>query len=91
VVDSVKVSDSTKITDSLKVTYTSKLLVFPSLKIKSYWIAFTFRTIKSKTSLRLGFRLFWTRKNDYFTSVKKIIKIGFPMLPILRSGILALI
>jgi uncharacterized protein YaaW (UPF0174 family) len=62
VVDSVKVSDSTKITDSLKVTYTSKLLVFPSLKIKSYWIAFTFRTIKSKTSLRLGFRLFWTRK-----------------------------
>lgn len=72
VVDSVKVSDSTKITDSLKVTYTSKLLVFPSLKDKKLLDSIYFQNNKIKDFSEAGLQAFLDKeKNDYFTSVKK--------------------
>ncbi|MFS4428963.1 RsiV family protein [Chryseobacterium sp. S90] len=70
-VDSVKVNDSTKITDSLKVSYTSKLLVFPSLKDKKLLDSIYFQNEKIKDFSKAGLQAYLDReKNDYFSSIK---------------------
>lgn len=72
VVDSVKVSDSTKITDSLKVSYTSKLLVFPTLKDKKLLDSIYFQNEKIKDFSKTGLQAYLdSEKNSYFNSVKK--------------------
>ncbi|KAA2220548.1 RsiV family protein [Chryseobacterium sediminis] len=71
VVDSVKVNDSTKITDSLKVSYTSKLLVFPSLKDKKLLDSIYFQNEKIKDFSKAGLQAYLDKeKNGYFSSVK---------------------
>ncbi|AZA82964.1 DUF3298 domain-containing protein [Chryseobacterium lactis] len=72
VVDSVKVSDSTRITDSLKVTYTSKLLVFPSIKDKKLLDSIYFHDDRIKDYSKAGLQAYLENaKKNYFTSVKK--------------------
>jgi len=72
VVDSVKVNDSTKITDSLKVSYTSKLLVFPTLKDKKLLDSIYFQNEKIKDFSKAGLQAYLDKeKNDYFNSIKK--------------------
>ncbi|NIF06417.1 DUF3298 domain-containing protein [Chryseobacterium sp. Tr-659] len=70
-VDSVKVNDSTKITDSLKVNYTSKLLVFPSIKDKKLLDSIYFQNDKIKDFSKAGLQAYLDKeKNNYFTSLK---------------------
>ncbi len=72
VVDSVKVSDSTRITDSLKVKYTSKLLVFPSLKDKKLLDSIYFQHSKIRDFSKTGLQAYLNKeKADYFSSVKE--------------------
>lgn len=71
VVDSVKVNDSTKITDSLKVSFTSKLLVFPTLKDKKLLDSIYFQNEKIKDFSKAGLQAYLDKeKNDYFNAVK---------------------
>ncbi|MDR6370792.1 hypothetical protein J2795_002504 [Chryseobacterium bernardetii] len=71
VVDSVKVNDSTKITDSLKVSFTSKLLVFPTLKDKKLLDSIYFQNDKIKDFSKAGLQAYLdSEKNSYFNSVK---------------------
>ncbi|OCA72811.1 hypothetical protein BBH99_12810 [Chryseobacterium contaminans] len=72
VVDSVIVKDSTKITDSLKVAYTSKLLVFPTIKDKKLLDSIYFQNDKIKDFSKTGLQAYLeNEKNNYFNSVKK--------------------
>ncbi|WP_312992598.1 RsiV family protein [Chryseobacterium flavum] len=72
VVDSVKVDDSTRITDSLKITYTSKLLVFPTLKDKTLLDIIYFQDKGIKDYSREGIQTYLeNEKKSYFTSTKK--------------------
>lgn len=72
VVDSVIVKDSTKVTDSLKLTYTSKLLVFPTLKDKRLLDSIYFQNDKIKDFSKTGLQAYLEdEKNNYFNSVKK--------------------
>lgn len=72
VVDSVIVKDSTKITDSLKLTYTSKLLVFPTIKDKKLLDSIYFQNDKIKDFSKAGLQAYLeNEKNNYFNSVKK--------------------
>lgn len=71
VVDSVKVNDSTKITDSLKVSFTSKLLVFPTLKDKKLLDSIYFQNVNIKDFSKAGLQAYLdNEKNNYFNSVK---------------------
>lgn len=71
VVDSIIVKDSTKITDSLKLAFTSKLLVFPTLKDKALLdsIYFHYETVKdfSKAGLQTYLE---KEKKSYFNTMK---------------------
>ncbi len=74
-VDSVKINDSIKINDSLTVKYTSKMLVFPTLKSKSLQdsIYFTEKGISdfSKNGLQ---NYLQKSKNEYFNQIRKDAK-----------------
>ncbi|AZB07975.1 DUF3298 domain-containing protein [Chryseobacterium sp. G0162] len=71
-VDSVVIKDSTKITDSLKLTYTSKLLVFPTIKDKALLDSIYFQNDKIKDFSKAGLQAYLeNEKNNYFNSVKK--------------------
>lgn len=71
-VDSVKISDSLKINDSLTVKYTSKMLVFPTLKDQKLLdsIYFTGKGISdfSKNGLQ---NYLQKSKNEYFNQIRK--------------------
>ncbi|WP_027378379.1 RsiV family protein [Chryseobacterium daeguense] len=71
-VDSVKMNDSIKLADSLMVQYSSKMLVFPSIKDKKLLdsIYFTNKNIQdfSKKGIQA---LLEKNKNEYFNTVKK--------------------
>lgn len=72
VVDSVIVKDSTKITDSLKLTYTSKLLVFPTIKDKTLLDSIYFQNDKIKDFSKIGLQAYLeNEKVNYFNSIKK--------------------
>jgi hypothetical protein len=71
VVDSVIVDDSTKIGDSLSLGFTSKMLVFPTLKDKNLLDSIYFNYKGMKDFSRQGLTAFLQKdKNEYFTSVK---------------------
>lgn len=71
IVDSVKVNDSVKITDSLKLSFTSKLLVFPTLKDKKLLDSIYFQNEKIKDFSKAGLQTYLNdEKNNYFNSVK---------------------
>lgn len=71
-VDSVKVNESVKITDSLKLSYTSKLLVFPSLKDKKLLDSIYFQNQKIKDFSKSGLQTYLeNEKNSYFKSMKE--------------------
>ncbi|WP_250253201.1 RsiV family protein [Chryseobacterium sp. Marseille-Q3244] len=71
-VDSLVIKDSTKITDSLKLTYTSKLLVFPTIKDKALLDSIYFQNDKIKDFSKAGLQAYLeNEKNNYFNSVKK--------------------
>lgn len=71
VLDSVKVNDSVKITDSLKLSFTSKLLVFPTLKDKKLLDSIYFQNEKIKDFSKAGLQAYLdNEKNNYFNSVK---------------------
>lgn len=73
--DSVKIDDSIKINDSLTVKYSSRMLVFPSLKDKTLLdsIYFTEKNISdfSKNGLRNHLQ---KSKNEYFNQIRKDAK-----------------
>lgn len=72
VVDSVKVSDSTKIGDSLTVSFTSKLLVFPSLKEKKLLDSIYIYDEGIKDFSKKGLETYLVNhKNEYFKSTEK--------------------
>lgn len=71
VVDSVKVSDSSKIADSLSVKFTSKLLVFPTLKEKKLLDSIYFHEQGIKDFSQKGLQAYLdNQKNEYFKSTK---------------------
>lgn len=71
VIDSAKVSDSSKIADSLKVAFTSKLLVFPTLKEKKLLDSIYFYNKGIKDFSKKGLEAYLdNEKNKYFQSIK---------------------
>ncbi|MFP7657934.1 RsiV family protein [Chryseobacterium proteolyticum] len=82
VVDSVKVSDSTKVNDSLTVKYTSKLLVFPSLKDQKLLDSIYFINKGATDFSKNGIQSYLEReKAEYFNSIRKEAKdlgVSFP-------------
>lgn len=71
VVDSVKVNDSVKIADSLTVRFTSKMLVFPTLKDKTLLDSIYFHHQGIKDFSKKGIEAYLDKdKNEYFKSVK---------------------
>ncbi|PIF45107.1 uncharacterized protein DUF3298 [Chryseobacterium sp. 52] len=71
VVDSVKVSDSSKIADSLTVGFTSKLLVFPTLKDQKLLDSIYFLNQGIKDFSKKGLEAYLdNEKNAYFKSIK---------------------
>lgn len=72
VVDSVKVNDSILLNDSLQLKYSSKVLVFPTIKDKKLLdsIYFTNKNIQdfSKKAIQ---SLIEKEKNDYYNTIKK--------------------
>ncbi|PRB04399.1 DUF3298 domain-containing protein [Chryseobacterium sp. MYb7] len=71
IVDSVKVNDSMKITDSLKLSFTSKLLVFPTIKDKKLLDSIYFQNEKITDFSKAGLQAYLdNEKNNYFNSVK---------------------
>lgn len=72
IVDSVKVSDSTKIGDSLSISFTSKLLVFPSLKEKKLLDSIYINDEGIKDFSKKGLETYLVNhKNEYFKSTEK--------------------
>ncbi|WP_223607477.1 RsiV family protein [Chryseobacterium sp. OSA05B] len=70
-VDSVKVSDSSKIADSLSLKFTSKLLVFPTLKEKKLLDSIYFHEQGIKDFSEKGLQSYLdNQKNEYFKSTK---------------------
>lgn len=70
-VDSVKVGDSSKIADSLTIGFTSKLLVFPTLKDKQLLDSIYFQNKGIKDFTKKGLQAFLdSEKIKYFNSVK---------------------
>lgn len=82
VIDSVKVNDSIKINDSLGIKYTSKLLVFPSLKDQKLLDSIYFYNKGAKDFSKNGLQSYLeNEKTDYFNSMKKEVKdmgVSFP-------------
>lgn len=71
VVDSVIVKDSTKVIDSLKLAFTSKLLVFPTLKDKALLDSIYFQNEKIKDFSKAGLQTYLeNKKNSYFNTMK---------------------
>lgn len=71
IVDSVKVNDSTRIGDSLKVAFTSKLLIFPTLKDKKLLDSIYFHNQGIKDFSKQGLEAYLDKeKNEYFNSIK---------------------
>jgi len=71
-VDSVIINDSTKVADSLTLAFTSKLLVFPSVKDKKLLDSIYFQDPKIKDFSKTGLQTFLeNQKNEYFNSIKK--------------------
>ena len=78
-VDSVKVNDSIKLNDSLTIKYSSKMLVFPSIKDKKLLDSIYFGD-KNVQDLRTDFRRFWKKiRMNTLIILKKIQKTGFPI------------
>ncbi|WP_261511440.1 DUF3298 and DUF4163 domain-containing protein [Chryseobacterium paludis] len=72
IVDSVKVNDSTKISDSLSVQYSSKFLVFPTIKDKKLLDSIYFGNKGINDFSKEGLQnLLQKEKNEYFASIKK--------------------
>ncbi|MDH6253192.1 hypothetical protein M2347_002919 [Chryseobacterium sp. H1D6B] len=72
VVDSVKISDSIKIGDSLSVQYSSKLLVFPTIKDKKLLDSIYFGNKGISDFSKEGLQnLLQKEKNEYFGSIRK--------------------
>ncbi|PWN66346.1 RsiV family protein [Chryseobacterium oncorhynchi] len=70
-VDSVIVKDSTKVIDSLKLAFTSKLLVFPTLKDKALLDSIYFQNEKIKDFSKAGLQTYLeNKKNSYFNTMK---------------------
>ncbi|SIQ45067.1 Protein of unknown function [Chryseobacterium sp. RU37D] len=71
-VDSVKMNDSIKLTDSLKLRFTSKMLVFPTIKDKKLLDSIYFGDKKIQDFSKKGIQaLLEKNKNEYFNTVKK--------------------
>lgn len=71
VVDSVKVNDSTKVNNFLTLSFTSKVLVFPSLKNKILLDSIYSYDPRIKDYSKAGLQAFLeNQKKDYFNSVK---------------------
>ncbi|AZA80068.1 DUF3298 domain-containing protein [Chryseobacterium sp. G0186] len=71
VVDSIIVKDSTKITDSLKLAFTSKLLIFPTLKDKALLDSIYFHHDNVKDFSKSGLQTYVeNEKNSYFNTMK---------------------
>ncbi|WP_089754160.1 RsiV family protein [Chryseobacterium soldanellicola] len=71
VVDSVTVDDSIKLGDSLSLGFSSKLLVFPTLKDKKLLDSIYFNHKGIKDFSKQGLKTFLEKdRNDYFASVK---------------------
>ncbi|SEN06778.1 Protein of unknown function [Chryseobacterium taichungense] len=71
-VDSVKVNDSLKLSDSLIVKYSSKMLVFPSIKDKKLLDSIYFGDKNVQDFSKNGLQaLLEKNKNKYFNDVKK--------------------
>ncbi|MBK1895849.1 RsiV family protein [Chryseobacterium paridis] len=82
VIDSVKVNDSIKISDSLGVKYTSRFLVFPSIKDQKLLDSIYFYNKGLKDFSKNGVQSYLeNEKKDYFNSMKKEAKdlgVSFP-------------
>ncbi len=71
-VDSVKIEDSLKINDSLTVKYTSKMLVFPTLKDKTLLDSIYFSEKNITDFSKNGLRNYLQKsKNEYFNQIRK--------------------
>ncbi|GAA4162269.1 hypothetical protein GCM10022217_29410 [Chryseobacterium ginsenosidimutans] len=72
IIDSVKINDSIKLADSLKVRYTSKMLVFPTIKDKKLLDSIYFGDKNIQDFSKSGLQTFLEKnKNEYFNNVKK--------------------
>lgn len=71
-VDSVKISDSTKLSDSLTVKYTSKMLLFPTVKDKKLLDSIYFTEKNIGDFSREGVLNYLQKsKNEYFNNIRK--------------------
>lgn len=71
-VDSVKISDSTKLSDSLTVKYTSKMLLFPTVKDKKLLDSIYFTEKNIGDFSREGLLNYLQKsKNEYFNNIRK--------------------
>jgi len=71
-VDSVKVEDSIKLNDSLELKYSSKMLVFPSIKDEKLLDSIYFANKNTKDFSKNGLEsLLKKEKDEYYNSVKK--------------------
>lgn len=71
-VDSVKISDSTKLSDSLTVKYTSKMLLFPTVKDKKLLDSIYFTEKNIGDFSREGLQNYLQKsKNEYFNNIRK--------------------
>lgn len=79
VVDSVKVNDSINLNDSLKIKYSSKMLVFPTIKDKKMLDSIYFGEKNIKDFSKNGLQaLLENNKNEYFNTAKKDSKDWMP-------------
>lgn len=75
IVDSVKVNDSIMITDSLQLKYSSKMLVFPSIKDKKLLDSIYFTNKNIQDFSKSGIENFIKKDKDgYYKSIKKDAK-----------------
>ena len=73
-VDSIKVNDSIKLNDSLTIKYSSKMLVFPSIKDKKLLDSIYFADKKVQDFSKIGLEsLLEKNKNEYINSIKIFI------------------
>lgn len=71
-VDSVKVNDSIKLSDSLQLKYTSKMLVFPSIKDEKLLDSIYFANKNTKDFSKNGIEnLLKKEKDEFYNSIKK--------------------
>ncbi|ANF49340.1 hypothetical protein A0O34_01665 [Chryseobacterium glaciei] len=71
-VDSVKVNDSIKLSDSLQLKYTSKMLIFPSIKDEKLLDSIYFVNKNTKDFSKNGIEaLLKKEKDEFYSSIKK--------------------